>query len=528
MTNRISIIRSLFIYGLCIPLAIYLGYLLANPMDRVSLGFVSAVLFLPLIPLLLRWHHVLLIVSWNMSAVLFFIPGSPYLWTFMAALSLGLTVLQHILKRNVTFATVPSVMRPLLLLAVVIIVTAKLTGGIGLHALGGDTYGGRRYITLLGAIAGYFALTSQRVPPGRGLIYVALYFLGTLTMVMDNLGRWIPSSLHFIFALFPTESPETLTWEATQGDFVRLFGITMAALGALCFTLARHGLRGVLEFREPWRYLPMRFRGGLAINQPWRLLTFLVVVFVSLMGGYRSIAIILGLTLLVLFYLEGLFRSKLMPAMVMLGFVLVVVGLPLVEKLPLMVQRSLSFLPIEVNPIARLDAEATSEWRLRIWRAVVPTIPQYLLVGKGYSINVIELERATDFSLHQGSDSGDAATLASDFHNGPLSVIIPLGIFGVIGFVWFLAASLRVLYYNYRHGEADYHRLNTFLLAYFTVRIIYFMAVFGSFHTELVVFTGLIGLSISVNGGMRRPALAKAPAPNPAYLPFRLPKVVRA
>jgi hypothetical protein len=446
----------------------------------------------------------------------------------MTALSLGLTGLQHILKRNVRFAIVPSVTWPLLLLVAVILVTAKLTGGIGLHALGGDTYGGLRYIILLGAIAGYFALTSQRVPSGGGLIIVALYFLGLLTMVMNNVGRWIPSSLHFMLALFPAEDPETLTWEATQGEFVRLFGITMAALGALCFMLARHGLRGVLEFRERWRYLPMRFRGGIAINQPWRLLTFLAVIFLSLMGGYRSVAAIIGLTLLFLFQLEGLYRSKLMPAIAMLAVVLVVIGLPLVEKLPLMVQRSLSFLPVEVSPAARLDAEATSEWRIRIWREVMPTVPKYLLLGKGYSINGIELQRASDFSLHNGADTSEAATLASDFHSGPLSLIIPLGIFGLIGFVWFLAASLRVLYHNYRHGDPQYHRLNTFLLAYFTVRVIYFFAVYGSFQTDLSIFTGLIGLSIAVNGGMRQPAPAKAPAPNPAYLPFRLPKIVRA
>ena len=102
--------------------------------------------------------------------------------------------------------------------------------------------------------------------------------------------------------------------------------------------------------------------------------------------------------------------------------------------------------------------------------------------------------------------------MASDFHSGPLSVIIPLGIFGAIAFLWFLAPAFRVLFNNYRHGDKDYHRLNTFLLAYFTVRVIYFFVIFGSFHTELTIFTGLIGLSISVNGGMRRPAPAKARA----------------
>jgi len=213
---------------------------------------------------------------------------------------------------------------------------------------------------------------------------------------------------------------------------------------------------------------------------------------------------------------------------VLLAISLTAIGLPMVEKLPMTVQRSLSFLPIAVNPIAREDAEGSSEWRLNIWREVVPTIPQYLLVGKGYSIDARELDQASDFSAINSADTGRGATVASDFHNGPLSVIIPLGIFGAVGFLWFLAAAFRVLLYNYRYGDAEYRRINTFLLAYFTVRVLYFLAIFGSLHTELTMFTGLIGLSISINGGMRRPAPAKAPAPNPAYQPFRPPKVVKA
>src|SRR6185436_17948695 len=101
MTNTLSIIRALLIYGLCLPLAVYLGYLLAMPLDRVSLVVLTAAILLPLIPILLRWHHILLLASWNMSVVLFFLPGSPYVWIVMTAVSLCLTALQHILKRNV-------------------------------------------------------------------------------------------------------------------------------------------------------------------------------------------------------------------------------------------------------------------------------------------------------------------------------------------------------------------------------------------------------------------------------------------
>jgi O-Antigen ligase len=529
MTNNpISIIRTLLIYGLCLPLAIYLGYLLANPMDRVSLAIVVLALFLPLLPLLLRWHHVLLVMSWNMSVVLFFITGSPPLWVFMTALSLGLTVLQHILKRNVQFASVPSVTWPLLFLAVVIAGTAKLTGGIGLQVLGGESVGGKRYIILLSAIAGYFALTSHRVPPGRGLLYVAFYFLGALTLIISNAGPMVPPSLYFIFALFPVESIQSLTGGGQRGDFVRLGGVTLAAAGLLCFVLARYGVRGVFELGERWRFLPLHFRGGLAINQPWRLLLFFAIIVVCLMGGFRSAAIIIALTLLLLFHLEGLVRSKLMPVFVLLGITAVAVGLPFVDKLPMTIQRSLSFLPVNVSPVARADAEASTEWRLRIWREVIPTIPQYLLVGKGYGMDAQALENAEAFEAFRGNYDGAKYELSGDYHSGPLSLIIPLGIFGTIGFLWFLAAAFRVLLNNYRYGDPEYRRINTFLLATFTVRVAFFFVIFGALHSELTVFTGLIGLSVAINGGMRRPAPARAPAPNPAYLPFRLPKVVKA
>ena len=35
-----------------------------------------------------------------------------------------------------------------------------------------------------------------------------------------------------------------------------------------------------------------------------------------------------------------------------------------VDRLPLTMQRSLSFLPLPVDPIARASAEATTEWRV--------------------------------------------------------------------------------------------------------------------------------------------------------------------
>ena len=529
MSNALSIIRSLIIYSLCLPLAIFLGYLLAMPLDSISLLILATTLALPLLPVLLRWHHLILIASWNMTAVLFFLPGRPNLWIFMAATSLLLSILQHILNRNIRFLSVPSVTRPLIFLAIVIFVTAKLTGGFGMRTMGGESFGGKRYILLLGAIIGYFAITCHRVPEGKAPAYVALYLLGTLTAMIGNLAPYVDSSLYFIFIVFPVENLLFMSGGGSgpeEGIVMRLGGLSFGCLAVVCFVLARHGVRGLFALGERWSFMPFRLRGGFAMNHPWRLLVFLFMIWVCLLGGYRSVAIVLALTFLCQFYLEGLFRTQLLPAMILIVTLAFVVSLPLVTKLPISIQRSLSFLPIEIDPIARYAAESSSEWRLEVWRAVVPLIPQYLILGKGYAINSADMEFMQARNRYQsGSDPNEAVLLSGDYHNGPLSVIIPLGIFGAIGFVWFLVAAYRVLVNNYRHGDPELRLLNTFLLSYFVARVIYFFTVFGSLHFELVIFTGLVAMSVSINGGVRQAVIQ--PVEKPVFNQFKLARAAK-
>jgi hypothetical protein len=50
-----------------------------------------------------------------------------------------------------------------------------------------------------------------------------------------------------------------------------------------------------------------------------------------------------------------------------------------------------------------------------------------------------------------------------------------------------------------------YH-INCFLLAAFAAKVLFFLFIFGSFYLEFMVMTGLVGLSVSINGGVRQPA----------------------
>jgi hypothetical protein len=493
MTNSPALFRSLLIYGLCLPVAMILGYLLATPMDPTSLMAVEILLFVLALPVLLRWHHAWLIATWNASIMIFFLPGKPQVWMGLAAFSFGVAILQYTLNRKMKFLNAPTVMWPLLFLIVVILITARLTGGLGTKIFGGDTYGGKKYFIIIAAVLGYFALINRRIPPHRAGLYVALFFLGGATMAMADLPAVTPKPLQFLFLFFPVldvsmfgdeNSPISQTREIWRGG-----GTGAMAIAFFCLLLARYGIRGILDLKKPWRLGALCFFIALGVAT-----------------GFRSTVVIFLLTLGVLFYLERLHHTKLLLPTILCSLAVGGMMILFANRLPLSFQRSLAVLPfVQLDPIAEMSARDSTGWRLQIWEDVVPTIPQYLLVGKGYAYSAIEQAQMT-----RGAGQ-EAFELVGDYHNGPLSVLIPFGAFGAIAFVWFLVASIRVIYQNYKYGDPAFQNLNTFIFAFYIAKLVFFLAAFGALHTDLPMFLGLLGLSISLNGGVAKPAVAPAP-----------------
>jgi hypothetical protein len=492
MTGASTLIRSLLIYSICLPLAIFLGYLLATPLDLATFAVVGLVLFLLILPLLLKWHHVLLILWWNTNAVIFFLPGRPGLWLLLTWISFIIALLQFIINPKLQFISAPSIARPLMLLAVVIVVTAKLAGGIGLGSLGSESMGGRRYITLLTAIVAFFAITSQRVPPQHATFYVILFFLGSITNAIGDLAKLINPGFYFIYLLFPIseaglQSISNDPSMATAG-FSRLGGIATASASIISALLCRYGIGGIFKAR-----------------QALRMLVFVTCVIASLFGGFRSGVILFLLTFSILFYLEGLMRSPLLPIFMVLAIFVSSLALPFMQHLPFSIQRSFSFLPIPLDPEVRMSAQVSTDWRLEIWRNVLPEVPRHLLLGKGYSLTATDVRLAQLGTGNLNGNNSQGSELAGDYHSGPLSLIIALGLPGTFAFLWFLLASFKALSRNYHFGAPAYQQFNTFIFATFIAKTIFFFSVFGSFHNDLASFVGMVALSISLNRGVARP-----------------------
>jgi len=508
MNNPSILPRRLMIFAIIVPLAAFLGYLLSDP-DFGSWALIGGLICLLLSPILLRWHHLILVATWNLWMVVFFLPGTPPLWMLTTLISLAITLLHSILDKQKQLCGVSSVTWSLVVLGLVVLFTMKMTGGLGLRSMGSTVYGGRKYFYVLLAIVGYFALSAQPISLSKAKGHVTAFFLSGISPVFSNLIYFMGPGMWVLYRLFSVDfavGQAVEEFSAYEQKIGRMAGMGPAGISIFFLMLARYGVGGVLDWTKPWRVLVLAASIG-----------------VSSLGGFRSLLLLAAAILVIQFFLEGLHRTRLLPVMLLAGTVFLVLAFPLARKMPLAIQRCLSFLPVDVDPVVRADARNSTEWRLQMWEVLLPEVPHYLWVGKGCAVSAADYFLCVE-SVRRGlSLDYEFFIVAGDYHNGPLSVLIPFGLAGALAFTWFLIASIRVLYRNYRYGDPAIKTVNTFLFACFIARIFFYLIVFGGFHSDLVIFIGLIGLSVSLNRGMcKAPARVRQPvAESVKPLPFR-------
>ena len=511
--NAPALVRSLITYAICVPLAMFIGYTLVNltnTMDYQSFGIVGVLAAFLIFPLLMRWHYELLIFSWGAPISLFFLPGRPNLFTAMAVISLSISVVERILSRDRHFIPAPSVKWSLLVMLAVIYITAKLTGGFGLRSFGSDVFGGKKYVNLIIGILSFFALTARTIPKEKAIFYVALFCAGSFLNIFSDFYTLVPGPLHFIYLVLPG-NPGTLdTLGNSNMDWTtsRLTGFSGTGYAMFTWMIFRYGVRGVFMAGKLWR--PVIFT-----------LSFVMVF----LGGFRNNIIGCVEIFAALFFMERMYRTRLLLPLVMAGIVASAVLVPLASHLPVNFQRALSFLPVNISMEARLSADNSSEWRLAMWNALLPQIPEHLLLGKGYSFSSETYDEVMtkDNSFKVIDPAQQGLALASDFHSGPISVILPFGIWGVLAWLWFWAAGFHVLWRNYRYGDPAIQQLNRYLIATFVMGCIGFLFIYGDMVLGVPGFGGLIGLSLALNHGICRPRPLERKVPVPARPPLPFP-----
>src|SRR6185369_5740905 len=197
-------------------------------------------------------------------------------------------------------------------------------------------------------------------------LYTAIFFLGSTTSFIGDLYPITPGPLHAIFLFFP---PAGYAKDVVELGVTRLGGIASAANMVYLAMICRYGLRRI-------------FLGG----KLWRPAVLVSMIFVTLYGGFRSTILMEVMVFVIVFFSEGLHRTKLLPLFFFIGAFMFALALPLAHRLPYTFQRALAFLPLNLDTAAVMDANNSTEWRFQMWSALLPQIPSHLLIGKGYAI----------------------------------------------------------------------------------------------------------------------------------------------
>jgi hypothetical protein len=503
MTNPAAAMRMLITYAICIPLAIFVGYLLTNPLDYGTLGFLGLVIALLVSPIFIKWHYPFMVFGLSLPAHMFFLKGNPPFWQVVVIISLGIAIVERAISTEKRFLKAPAMAWALLFTAGMTILTMQLTGGFQLHSMGGESGGGRKYIGLLLGIAIFFALISRGIPPAKRRLYIGLFFLSGALAVIRDLTPFLTGPLRYISLVFPPDAGLM----AGEGMTVRLGQVTHATTAAMLFMVARYSLRGILD--------PTR---------PLRLMVFASLFLLSLLGGFRGFLVGNMILLGMVFLLEGLHRTRWLVVVMAVGIIVAAV-LPFAGHMPLSIQRSLSFLPVGIDPIVKMEAEHSTDWRIRIWQSMLPKIPQYLLLGKGYSISKLDyMSMGEDNPFARTAQieaSEESLAISNDFHSGPLSTIICFGIWGCLSILALMVAGLHILWRNYKYGDPALKPVNTLLLAMHLEHIVHFFLIFGAFDGDVAYFARVVGFSVALNWGVCRKK-AKA-VTNPLIKPLATP-----
>lgn len=490
MANSATISRAQLTYGLCLPLAALIGFFLAEPLQSSSLIVLGVLLTILVWPLFARWHHPLLVGSLHSIFVLAFLPGALPLWVPVACGGFLIVIFRRSLDHEIELFPPGGVAWALVALGMVVVVTAWARGGVGLRSLGSESIGGKKYLLVLASIFAYFVLVSHSVPHKRALAYMGIFYLSGLTSVFSHLVYFAGSKFYWLFNIIDSSGAAqqaAADWDV-QGNALMRSGAPAAVASAIIgFMLARHGLLEMFDLRKPWRpLLLLACLGG------------------GLLGGFRSFVVEVGLIFVVFFLLEGLHRTGYLAVVVLLGLLGFGALAAFSNRLPVSVQRSISFLPVQVDARVRQDAQGSLDWRFEMWKELVRRdVPKYALVGKGYAIDPSLLGMAGfNESLGYGLRS-EWAMLGGEYHNGPLSVVIPFGIWGAMAFGWFLIAGVLRFRWFCRHGDPRLINMNRMLYALFVSKIVFFIFLFGALHVEMVEFAVLAGLAECLNTGQR-------------------------
>jgi hypothetical protein len=425
--------------------------------------FVLAAAMVGLIFLFLMFRRIDL--WWSVGAM--FIGSQIHLWSGNATIYLlgmsgfaGVVLMSWLMTQGrITLAM--SWPRRVALFFVMIVVITGAVRGWGLQILGSTMWGGMQYVTVIMALL-FYVFSGAVVLSKKQLWRVATLvgLLGLIPAVIATLVRLAPAVAPYLARFFSLVTPDNL--QEGQFGVARFVEFQLPAVWA--------GLLAVLLYDRSFRFKPA-------------VLAMIALSFLMMgAAGHRTVVVLLGL--FILFYVI-IRRHYISQAQYLVIAGLLVASLALAylfaARLPLTFQRALSVLPgIQVDYLASLDAEATTVWRLEMWRAMLSMIPEYLLVGRGLGFDLREAYAAYTMASDRMYHLFMIAT--HNYHNGPLWLLVDLGLGGLLAGMAVMIGG--IFYYGRRMHELPANTVwrSVFVVfyAFFSAYSLFFFVVIGT------------------------------------------------
>ena len=414
-----------------------------------------------------------------------------------------------------------SIWVPLALLLSIIVYHWVESRDIGIKLLGGTGWGGRKYFTVLMASFSFVLLNSfpgirwadlEKVP--------LLYFLGSFVdIVPDALTTFVPASAPFIWRFYSGVNLSEFG-AALQGNFGGEVGISRIA------SLAKFGTACSLVVLS---YNPARV--WLSPAKLWILPTLLIALFLTAASGFRSYLVKLSIAIFAALYSTARSASLILAVV---GF-FALCGLVLLQgkafDLPIVMQRTLSFLPGEWDAKATREAEGSSKWRENMkalfYKEYFQKAP---LIGLGYHYNPELAKRDTDAYLAiaaRRAEVGDEYADVRRFieqrqpHEGPLHALL---VSGVLGAFFFCAFCFGVILYALRSIQStppkEITPIQVWCFALLLPQLFGFLFLFGDYTLFLMQVCPVTALLVRTET-LRRAALKARPPlpPTPTFYP---------
>ena len=432
----------------------------------------NLLILLPTIPLLamltghLRWLLVLMLASqWSDLQVPGIMSGLK-LYHLLAFMVVAVMIAQRGLlmgeARRVALSRIP-----IWAFLLVVIVTVSFRG-VGVRFLGGDLEGGVRYISTI--IACFLLLFSPslslterqwRISMVGMIVLAVIPFLAQLAFVVSG-GRMIAQFYYIGTSNAMLEMTSTLQQDAaTRFSILSSLGKLYLIPFLLDLNYRRHFVRSTV----------ICFTG----------------IAVTVLAGFRGsvLGVIFFLWVFLLLEARVKWRYLLLSAACFPMVIFLVAHFAYV--LPFGAQRALSVIPgANISIEARIAAVGTTDWRIDLWKEGLRQFPRYVWLGKGFAYNSAESLEAMRPSYGLPYDPIKWAVVQADYHQGLLSMVILLGVFGAAFFLWIMVKEIRANTRFTRTAEINsisrYHRVLSVL---FLLEFIYFITIGGQAHVNI-------------------------------------------